>query len=84
MRAIQKYNADIVELHIDLDKKGYEYNFDHCWLPKDLENLMNFTYNLEKLKGKYQKIFIFEKDERNRADPADGLRPLKNFEKTVE
>ena len=83
--AIQKYNADIVELHIDLDKKGYEYNFGHCWLPKDLENLMNFTYNLEKLKGKYQKKYSFsEKDERNaRADPADGLRPLKKLRKKL-
>ena len=83
--AIQKYNATTIELHIDLDKKGNEYKFGHCWLPKDLENLTNFLYNLEKLKGKFQKKYsLSEKDERNaRADPSDGLRPLMKLRKKL-
>lgn len=76
--AIKKYDAKLVELHIDLDKKGYEYKFGHCWLPKELGHLIDFINKEKKLKGSYnKKFFSEEKKERNyRADPTDGLRPL--------
>ena len=79
--AIDKYNAKIIELHIDLDKKGYEYKFGHCWLPKDLSILFDFLKNKKKIPGYYGKKFSKQETlERNsRADPFDGLRPLKKM-----
>jgi sialic acid synthase SpsE len=81
-RAIEKWGASYVEMHLDLDGKGYEYKKDgHCWLPKDVKDLINFI-NLNKLidgqgvKRPDPKEF----NERNfRADPSDGLRPLKKY-----
>tara|TARA_B100002019_G_C21154946_1_gene540207 strand:- start:41 stop:892 length:852 start_codon:yes stop_codon:yes gene_type:complete len=83
--AIQNYKAKYVELHIDLDQKGYEYKFGHCWLPRDLENLFSFMKYKSKLKGKYNKKYsLEEKVERNsRADPYDGLRPLIKLRKKL-
>ncbi len=83
--AIEKFGAKLVEMHIDLDGKGFEYKFGHCWLPKDLEKLFNFLGKRKKLKGKLEKKFSFsEKDERNaRSDPFDGLRPLIKLRKKL-
>lgn len=83
--AIDKYNAKIIELHIDLDKKGYEYKFGHCWLPKDLKNLFDFIKYESKIRGIYGKKFSYqEKLERySRADPLDGLRPLIKLRKKL-
>ena len=79
--AINKYNAKIIELHIDLDKKGYEYKFGHCWLPRDLSILFDFLKKKRKIRGHYGKKFSKQETlERNsRADPFDGLRPLKKM-----
>ena len=33
-RAVNGYNIDLVEFHLDLDGNGFEYNLGHCWLPK--------------------------------------------------
>ena len=41
-KAIQKWRASYVEMHIDLDGKGVEYKNGHCWLPKNAKELINF------------------------------------------
>ena len=33
-KAVQKWKASYVEMHIDLDGQGFEYKSGHCWLPK--------------------------------------------------
>jgi len=69
IKSIFKYNAEIVEFHFDIDGKGKEYAKGHCWLPKEIENVLDGNGKLE--------FSIHEKKERNwRSDPTDGLRPL--------
>ena len=44
LRAIHKYNAEIIEFHLDLDKKGKEFKFGHCWLPNEINQvILKFT-----------------------------------------
>jgi len=84
-RAVHKYNVSHVELHVDLDGKGYEFSGGHCWLPKEFESLIqaiNIGYESDG-HGKI-KPCIKEIKERNwRADPQDGLRPLRTLRSKI-
>lgn len=77
--AIQDFGASTIEFHLDIDKKGYEFKQGHCWTPNEILPLINFYKNKEKIFGKNNKHYSkIEKKERTwRADPVDGLRPLK-------
>lgn len=80
-KSIFKYNSEVIEMHIDLEGKGNEYHFNHCWLPekakKIIKNVKDFQNSIEFF-GK--KISLAEKKERNwRTDPQDGLRPTKRI-----
>ena len=78
-RAVHKYNASYIELHVDLDGNGYEFSSGHCWVPREFKNLIkdiNVGYESDG-NGKIHPCKN-ELQERNwRADPHDGLRPLK-------
>ena len=80
-RAIEKWGAAFVELHLDLDGKGYEFNGGHCWLPEQAKMLINFHKNKRFIDGNGIKIpNKSELSERKfRADPIDGLRPIKKY-----
>ena len=80
--AVNRQNADYVELHVDIDGKGWEnIGGQHCWSPNKIKNLMEYLNNEKKIDGGYfKKISKAEYQERKfRADPFDGLRPLKSF-----
>ena len=84
-KSIFQYNAELIEMHVDLDKKGNEHHFGHCWLFKDskkiIENIRTFNSSGEFL-GK--KVYDEEKKERNwRTDNIDGLRPLIKIRKFI-
>ena len=83
--AIKYQKADIVELHFDLEGYGWEEKEGnhHCWLPKDLQKMINYIDNENLVIGSLKKNYsLSEKNERKfRADPSDGLRPLKKFRK---
>ncbi|MCG8590706.1 MAG: N-acetylneuraminate synthase family protein, partial [Proteobacteria bacterium] len=38
-RAVHRYGADMIEVHLDLDGRGDEYAAGHCWLPEPLAEL---------------------------------------------
>ena len=80
-RAINHWNAEEIEMHFDLDGKGFEANVGHCWFPKDSKILIDSIKKNQILDGiKQKKPSVAEKDERNwRADHSDGLRPLKKI-----
>ena len=82
-KAIQKWKASFVELHIDLDGKGYEYKSGHCWLPKNAKELINFVKQDKLVDGNgKKKPNLAEMNERKfRADSIDGLRPIKRYRK---
>ena len=83
-RAVHRWKADCVEFHIDLDSKGVEYESGHCWLPEKISPLIEELNAAKILDGNPKKLIAeSEKLERDwRADPSDGLRPLKHLRNT--
>lgn len=77
-RAIHRWNASMVEFHLDIDGKGAEFASGHCWLPEDIASIIDCASIAEKVDGVAQKQPAeTELLERLwRADPSDGLRPL--------
>ncbi|WP_341582257.1 N-acetylneuraminate synthase family protein [Marinobacter metalliresistant] len=85
-RAVHRWEADVIEFHLDLDKQGPEYAAGHCWLPEQIAPVIASCRHGSLIDGSPEKTFVSaESDDRDwRADPSDGLRPLKakriNFE----
>lgn len=82
-RAVHRFGAEIIELHLDLDRKGAEYGMGHCWLPDRVERLIydirsGFSADGNGIK---EPVETELPDRQWRADPEDGLRPLKSLRK---
>lgn len=75
--AIFQYGAKVIEMHFDLDGAGDEAAGGHCWLPDQVEKLIQKLQKINLMKGDGEKKpSTFEEQERLwRADPLDGLRP---------
>jgi sialic acid synthase SpsE len=80
-RVIHQYNINFVEFHIDLDGKGEEYKAGHCWLPNQIsEVIANVNSGLEADGEEIFEPSTSEMPDRDwRADPFDGLRPVKKI-----
>lgn len=80
--AIKKWRASAVEFHLDLDENGAEYKTGHCWLPEEIAPVIAGTngQTIDFADGNGIKSPTpAEIDDRDwRADPSDGLRPLKH------
>jgi N-acetylneuraminate synthase len=79
-RAVHHWNARVVEFHLDLDGKGAEYASGHCWLPEEIAPVIarireGFSADGTGLKTP-QPSEAADRDWR--ADPSDGMRPLKH------
>ncbi len=83
-RSIHKWNAKVIEFHLDLDGEGQEYDSGHCWLPNEIKPLIDEVRQALKTDGTGEKEpSPSESHDREwRADPSDGLRPLKSIRKT--
>lgn len=82
-RAAHFYKADHIEVHMDLDGAGWEYDGGHCWLPNDLKKVIQGPPDFKDegyyaCDGKKTKApSVSETMEKMwRSDPMDGLRPL--------
>lgn len=80
-RAIDRWGAKVVEFHLDLDGKGEEFSAGHCWLPDQIGAVIR---NVEKGlaadgNGVKEPVPSELPDRLWRADPTDGLRPLKEL-----
>ena len=80
-RAIYKWDASMIEFHLDLDENGAEYKAGHCWLPNQMKNTIEFIHKGFLADGTGEKVPApSEIDDRLwRADPSDGLRPFKEL-----
>jgi len=78
---LDNHDVKTIEFHMDLDKKGFEYKAGHCWMPDEIRKVISFYKNKKLILGKkYKKFSQVEVNERNwRADPLDGLRPMKKY-----
>jgi N-acetylneuraminate synthase len=80
-RAVHHWNARAVEFHLDLDGEGAEYAAGHCWLPEEIAPVIarireSFVADGMGFKGP-QPSELSDRDWR--ADPSDGMRPLRHI-----
>jgi N-acetylneuraminate synthase len=78
-RAVHRWDAAAVEFHLDLDGEGAEYAAGHCWLPEEIAPVIArireaLLADGDGFKGP-QPSELADRDWR--ADPADGMRPLR-------
>ena len=85
-RAIYKWDAKVVEFHLDLDGKGEEYETGHCWLPDQIGDVIkNVKIGfVSDGNGVKEPVPSELSDRLWRADPSDGLRPFKSIRKTFK
>lgn len=79
LRAVHRHGAELVELHLDLDGAGAEFAPGHCWLPERAAETIRLVRAGLAADGDGAKAPApGEAEERAwRADPGDGLRPLR-------
>jgi sialic acid synthase SpsE len=79
-RAVHRWDAAAVEFHLDLDGYGAEYAAGHCWLPEEIAPVISRIRESLAADGTgFKGPQPSERDDRDwRADPADGMRPLKS------
>jgi N-acetylneuraminate synthase len=80
-RAVHRWGAAAVEFHLDLDGTGAEYAAGHCWLPSEIAPVIARIREGERADGLgYKEPVPSELPDRDwRADPQDGLRPLRHM-----
>jgi sialic acid synthase SpsE len=79
-RAVHHWNAETIELHLDLDGTGEEYHTGHCWLPDEIAPVIRRIREglLADGKGFKEPVAAELPDREWRADPVDGLRPFRH------
>jgi N-acetylneuraminate synthase len=80
-RAVHRWGASVVEFHLDLDGEGAEYASGHCWLPDEIAPVIarireSLVADGAGFKGP-QPSEVADRDWR--ADPHDGMRPLRHI-----
>ncbi|OFZ97451.1 MAG: N-acetylneuraminic acid synthase [Betaproteobacteria bacterium RIFCSPLOWO2_02_FULL_62_17] len=80
-RAIHRWGAKVIEFHLDLDGKGEEFDAGHCWLPDQIAAVIQDVKKGFEADGNGIKEPVSSElsDRMWRADPSDGLRPLKEI-----
>ena len=80
-RAVLFWKSSMIEFHLDIDGLGNEFETGHCWLPDGIEPVIQELKNGAVMDGEDMIcVTPSEYNDRNwRADPLDGLRPLKHI-----
>jgi N-acetylneuraminate synthase len=83
-RAIHKWDAKVIEFHLDLEGKGEEFSAGHCWLPEQIGSVIKQVRHAEDADGDGVKEPVHSEmsDRLWRTDPSDGLRPFKSIRNT--
>lgn len=78
-RAVHRWDAKMIEFHLDLEGTGAEFSNGHCWLPEEIQPVIEMVHVGFGADGSGDKVpMTSELPDRDwRADPSDGLRPLK-------
>jgi N-acetylneuraminate synthase len=79
-RAFHHWDAAAVEFHLDLDGEGAEYAGGHCWLPHEIAPVIARIREAQLADGNgFKEPQPSELADREwRADPVDGMRPLRH------
>ncbi len=83
-RAIHRWGATAIEFHLDLDGQGDEFRTGHCWLPGQMAPVIGAVRDGLRADGDGRKAPVPSElpDRAWRADPSDGLRPLRATRET--
>ena len=86
LRAVFKYDATMIEFHLDIDGKGEEFKAGHCWLPDDIKKTVKLIKEgfMADGDGIKRPAASELQDRLWRADPSDGLRPFKQIRESYE
>lgn len=84
-RAVFQYHVPFIEFHIDLDGMGEEYSAGHCWLPTQIQKVISGIQTGLSAggDGSIEPVSAEIEDRDWRADPSDGLRPLRELRKQI-
>jgi len=84
-RAVHRWGATMVEFHLDLEGQGAEFSAGHCWLPEAMRQVIATvrTGILAEGNGQVGPALSEVKEREWRADPEDGLRPLRATRKNL-
>jgi N-acetylneuraminate synthase len=76
---------DAIEFHLDLEGKGAEFEQGHCWLPGPAQTMIETVKTMRLVWGNDSgaSADVESKERLWRADPSDGLRPLKEIRHTL-
>lgn len=79
-RAVHRWDAAAIEFHLDLDGRGAEYASGHCWLPEEIAPVITRIRESHLADGTgFKEPQPSELADRDwRADPVDGMRPLRH------
>jgi N-acetylneuraminate synthase len=79
-RAVHHWDAAAIEFHLDLDGTGAEYAAGHCWLPEEIAPVIARIRESQLADGSgFKEPQPSELADRDwRADPVDGMRPLRH------
>jgi N-acetylneuraminate synthase len=77
-RAVHRWGASFVEMHLDIDGQGAEFAPGHCWLPDTAAAVIADIRRGIEADGHGRKEPAPSEltDRAWRADPSDGLRPM--------
>ncbi|WP_432738095.1 N-acetylneuraminate synthase family protein [Maridesulfovibrio sp. FT414] len=83
-RAVHRYEAEMIEFHLDLDAQGVEFANGHCWLPEQAAQMIrNVRVGCGADGAGTKEPVEAELSDRDwRVDPEDGLRPMKYVRKS--
>jgi sialic acid synthase SpsE len=80
-RAVHRWGATTIEFHLDLEGEGEEFDMGHCWLPAQIQGVIQAVRLGEGADGSGNKepapSELVDRDWRT--DPIDGLRPFKRI-----
>ncbi|MFT5284549.1 MAG: sialic acid synthase SpsE [Planctomycetota bacterium] len=82
-RAVDRFDATLIEFHLDLDEQGEEFSSGHCWLPDAIGSVIRRaksgsireTVDLADGDGQVGPRPSEAHERLWRSDPSDGLRP---------
>ena len=85
-RAIHRWAAAAIEFHLDLEGAGDEFAAGHCWLPDEMERVITESRTAFEADGASTKAPnpSEQPDRLWRADPSDGLRPLRSVRQAFQ
>lgn len=70
--------AEVIELHLDLDGQGWEYQVGHCWLPGEIKNVID-NVRIGEMACQPSEQDLSEL--RQQRTDTDGMRPIKEVRK---